>query len=142
MRLPWTLSPATPRPGRHVVFLGPTVSRKGCCELRAAARTLGLPLRVAGRDLEGGFDWGVPAEAAGDDPLDDAAVVVAPSWVEHEPRHLLAALGRGVPVIASAACGLGGLPGVTVVPTGDVRALTRALAARVGVGEAWRFRAR
>ena len=39
----------------------------------------------------------------------------------------------GVPVIASAACGLEGLPGVTTVPTGDAGMLEREIGAAVSV---------
>lgn len=132
LRLPWRIGERAPASeGRHVVFLGPTVGRKGAYLLRDAARSLRLPLRVAGRDLEGSFDWGVSVESAGPDPFADAAVVVAPAYVEHEPRGLLHALERGVPVIASEACGLGDLAGVTTIPTGCAESLRDALSAHV-----------
>jgi len=49
-------------------------------------------------------------------------LVVPPAWVEHQPRALLAAIALGVPVIATAARGLGALPGWQKVPVGDVDA--------------------
>lgn len=134
--LPWHLprgSAATPRsPGdaRRVVFPAATVARKGVYELRSAARELGLRLTLAGAQLEGPDFWrGVEVErAAVDDWLAGASVVALPSFVEHAPRRLLEAVARGVPVVASTACGLEGVPGVVSVPAGDADALREALA--------------
>ena len=60
-------------------------------------------------------------------PSDSAAAVVLPAFVENRPRRMLQALANGVPVIASAACGVEGLPGVITIPTGDALALSAAL---------------
>ena len=60
-------------------------------------------------------------------PLDGVKLLVLPAHVEACPRLLLRAIVSQIPVIASAACGLGDLPGVTTVPTGDVLALGRAI---------------
>ena len=62
-----------------------------------------------------------------EDALAFCDVVVLPAWVEHEPRVLLAAIASGIPVIATAACGLGDLTGWSEVPAGDVDALRVAL---------------
>ena len=60
---------------------------------------------------------------AGDDWLSNATAVVLPSFVEHRPRRLLEAVARGVPVIASTACGLQNISGVTSIAPGDVESL-------------------
>jgi hypothetical protein len=52
---------------------------------------------------------------------------VLPAYVEHRPRMLLSAIVRGIPVIASEACGLHDLPGVVTVPTGDDQVLATAV---------------
>ncbi len=52
---------------------------------------------------------------------------VLPAHIEHQPRALLAALARGIPVIASSACGLGERAGLITVPAGDVQALRAAI---------------
>ena len=127
VKLPWRLPRGAARrrampDGDAVVFLGPVVGREGCYDLRAAMRDVDRPLVVAGRDLEGGFDWQRVVRASAD-PISDAALIVAPSWIGANPRPLLRALGRGVPVIASRACGLGALAGVTEIDAGDVAAL-------------------
>lgn len=137
-RLPWALpervAAAGPAPARArplLAFPASTVARKGAWELREALRQLGreVTLWVAGRPLEGADFW------RGLDVLEGTAcparpdLFVLPAHVEHQPRALLAALARGIPVVASSACGLGDLAGVTCVPAGDVAALRAAIAA-------------
>ena len=136
--VPWQL-PAASRPvaGNRVVFPASTLGRKGAYELREAARALELELVCLGRSIEDEHFWdGVKIGAPGANWLDGAAAVVLPAFVEHRPRRLLAALAAGVPVIATPACGLENLGGVTEVPAGDAGALTatlqRFVAAAVG----------
>jgi hypothetical protein len=134
----WKMPAARPRarvasPPRRIAFPGPTVSRKGAHELREAARALGLEVVTLGSELEGeGFWDGVAARRwdAAADPfgwIDEVAAVVQPALVEDRPRHLLAALASGVPVVATAACGIAARDGVTIVPAGDPVALIAAL---------------
>jgi len=110
----------------NVVFPASTVGRKGAYELRAALRNLRTHITVNGPVLEGNNFWDgyqverMPAEA---DWLGNATVVVLPAFVEHQPRRLLEAVARGVPVIASKACGLGRLGGVAEVECGDIASL-------------------
>ncbi len=114
--------------GSPVVFPASTLSRKGTREVREALKGTGIPLRLAGPIIEGADFWeDVATQPAGGEWLQDAAAVVLPSWVENQPRRLLAAVAAGVPVICTPACGIDGLPGVTVVPEGDVAALHKAL---------------
>jgi hypothetical protein len=83
-------------------------------------RGLDVDLVLGGPVLESPDFWDRPTRQGG---LGDADLVVLPAHVETAPRRLLAALARGVPVIASDACGLDPEPGLTVVPTGDALAL-------------------
>jgi glycosyltransferase involved in cell wall biosynthesis len=62
-----------------------------------------------------------------DDWLLEADVVVLPAYVEHSPRALLMAVAAGVPVIATPACGVQGLPGIRLVPPGDADSLRQVL---------------
>jgi hypothetical protein len=133
----WKLPSETARPrGKWVVFPASTLGRKGAYELRAAARSLSLPVRICGPVLESPDFWeGLTISRAEGDWLDQAAVVVLPAWIEHQPRRLLRAQAAGVPVIASDACGLPPQPGLTVVPVGDADALARALGSVIGAKE-------
>lgn len=110
----------------HIVFPGATLGRKGVYELRAVLERLNLQLMTMGPLLEGSDFWEgmkVSPLRADDDWLSNATAVVLPSFVEHRPRRLLEAVARGVPVIASTACGLENINGVTSIPPGDVESL-------------------
>jgi len=131
--LPWKFPEISPidKPTNspmRAVFPGPTAGRKGVYELRDAAQQLGLRLTVVGAQLEGPDFWPdadlLPVTS---NWLDQADLVIAPSYIEHQPRILLQAIARGIPVIASNACGLGEMSGVISVPEGNLPALVAAL---------------
>jgi hypothetical protein len=141
-KLAWHWPDASPpRPGATgdapplVLFPGPTAGRKGAYELRAAVAALGFRLRVVGADLEGADFWRgvlverVPRATAPAELLAGVALVCAPSHVEGAPRLLLQAVRAGVPVIASKACGLAGVDGVSELPEVTAGALIAALGA-------------
>ena len=133
--LPWAMpkSAAVARnadAAKRIAFPGPTVARKGAYDLREAAKALGLEVVLLGSDLEGAGFWdGVVTQRGGEDWLSKVAAVVQPAIAEERPRHLMSALAAGVPVIATAACGLGARDGVTTVQADDVGALVVALQA-------------
>jgi hypothetical protein len=151
--IPETQIERTPGAGfvGNVVFPASTVGRKGAYELRAALRDLSAQITVNGSFLEGNNFWDgfqVKRVHAGADWLRNATVVVLPAFVEHQPRRLLEAVARGVPVIASKACGLGQLAGVAEVEPGEIRSLRseieRALGRRSEVScqiKEWNYRA-
>jgi len=119
----------------NVVFPASTVGRKGAYELRAALRSMSVQITVNGPFLEGNNFWdGFQVERipVGADCLRDATVVVLPAFVEHQPRRLLEAVARGVPVIASRACGLGQLGGVVEVEPGDIASLRHEIERALG----------
>jgi hypothetical protein len=118
-----------PREKFTVVFPASTVGRKGCYELRAALRGLDVKLLTLGATIEdarfwSGFDWG---KGIGDDWLGRADLVVLPAFVEHKPRRLLLAAANNIPVIASEACGVENVAGITTIETGDAEILRRAI---------------
>ncbi len=110
-----------------IVFPASTVGRKGVYELRAALGDLeNVKLILIGAQLEGADFWrGFEVETLNpnQDWLDAADLVVLPAFVEHKPRRLLQAVAHNVPVVASTACGLANVAGVTNIEAGDVAAL-------------------
>jgi hypothetical protein len=131
-RTPPVEGPPVRRPLRRIAFPGPTLARKGAHAVRAAALALDLEVMPLGAELEGAGFWdGVRTLPAGDWRGVDA--VVQPALVEDQPRRLLAALAAGLPVIASAACGLYPRPGLTLTTSHDPAALIAALSALRGV---------
>ena len=131
VRLDWELPPApvgARERGAKLLFPAATLCRKGAYEVRAAARRLGLAVALGGRVLEDERFWdGVDVSSQAS--LDGACAAVLPAWVEHRPRRLLQALAAGLPVLATHACGLDGLPGVISLAEGDTDALENSLAA-------------
>jgi glycosyltransferase involved in cell wall biosynthesis len=135
--LPWSEPSRLQAPRRlrrrpQLLFPASTVGRKGCHQLRAAL--LELPrerrpeLQWLGAMLEGDGFWRAlqpfarPHRLSGArTSIDWAAVdlLVMPAFVEHQPRVLLEAIGRGIPVVASSACGLQAKQGVWVHEAGD-----------------------
>ncbi len=108
----------------RIVFPASTVGRKGCYELREAIRGLDVSLVTMGPNIEGADFWeGFDVIRGGDDWLETADLVVLPAFVEHKPLRLLRAAAAGVPVIASSACGVKNVAGVTTIDAGDAYAL-------------------
>ena len=132
VKLAWHLPPATLRVsfGKDITFPASTLARKGACAVRSVARQLGLRVRLGGPVIEDSAFWnGVETVApSGDSWLAPTAAVVLPAWVENQPRRLLQAVAAGIPVIASEACGLDGMPGVATIREDDEAALLATLA--------------
>lgn len=143
-QLPWSMPAVAPRTAladRHgvslVVFAASALARKGAYELASALRGLPVRLRVLGSRSSDTSLWqGAEVEHAGyaSDWLARARVVVLPAHVEHAPRALLRAIAAGVPVIATPACGIEAMPGLRLVPAGDVDALRAAIAGAIAEG--------
>ena len=131
IKLDWHLPSAIQRVplGRDITFPATTLGRKGAYFVRNAARHLGLRVRLGGPIIEDAAFWSsVKTVASGKSWLSETAVVVLPAWVENQPRRLLQAVAAGIPVIASEACGLEDLPGVTTLRKNDDASLVAALA--------------
>lgn len=112
-----------------VVFPASTVGRKGCYELRDALRGAAVKLITLGPYIEDSDFWaGFDVEKGGDDWLARADLVVLPAFVEHRPRRLLMAAAAGIPVIASAACGVSHVVGIETIETGNTEMLTKMIA--------------
>ncbi len=134
--LPWRLpavdtAGAQRRPGpMRIFFPASSLMRKGARELSAAMSGLGAEIVLPMRDGGEPARWdGIVLQRIDsvDAALSFCDAVVMPAWVEHEPRVPIAAIARGIPVVATAACGLGDLHGWSEVPAGDVDALRVAL---------------
>ena len=132
--LDWKVPETTKRASRAnhekpvVVFPAATVGRKGCYELRDALRDLDVRLILLGPLIEGEEFWnGFDTERGTENWLEIADLVVLPAFVEHRPRRLLLAAASGIPVIASAACGVERIQDITAIAAGDSKALRSAI---------------
>ncbi|MES2056778.1 MAG: VanW family protein [Pseudomonadota bacterium] len=129
--------PATPLPfrkgGHRFLFAGPAVARKGVHAMREAMAGLEIELLIErSAEEEPGFWSGLKVRRAGsgEQPIELAGVVL-PALLEHRPHTLLRALAAGLPVIATAACGLPPQPGLTLIEAGDVHGLRSAMLAAI-----------
>jgi hypothetical protein len=139
-RLAWHTSPQPHNPGsaRHrergqkpvIGFPASTLPRKGAIEMALSARELGWSVIIGGTaDLHPALWQGIDVRRVSmSDPewLNMVDLVVLPAHIEHAPRMLLQALERGIPVVASAACGLPSDAGHIEIPAGDMALLTSA----------------
>ena len=119
-----------PQTSKRLFFPASALGRKGIHELAFALRGLNVSLDVLGRATEGnGIDvlQGIQWRQAKIDDLQDASALVIPAWIEHQPRLALRALAMGIPVIASAACGLPEHPLLTTLTKTDGDALRSAI---------------
>lgn len=113
-----------------IVLGASALGRKGVNELAQALQGHACEVWVLGSPASDPAVWGsltVRASGYGGDWPRHASALVLPAHVEHAPRAALRALANGVPVVATPACGLEGLPGVVTVQPGDVVGLLAAL---------------
>lgn len=131
--LDWAPAPplAVKRGGRTFLFAGPALARKGAYATREAMSGLDMELLVErGAEEKADFWAGLNVRrlGPGEQPAEIAGVVL-PALVEHRPQTLLRALAAGLPVVATAACGLPPQPGLTLVTPDDSHELRAALEA-------------
>ena len=130
-RLPGRAARRAPSMPPVVAFPASALARKGALEMAEAMRHLGWRLLVLGTpSTDAGLWRGIAVEHVGyRDPawLDRADVVALPAHVEHSPRALLLAVAHGLPVVATACCGLPASPGVHTLADDDVASLVAAL---------------
>ena len=126
------IDPAGPRPvtgrdGALRLFLPCSpLARKGIHELAAVLRNVPAQLWVMGNAGEGGSNdplRGIDHRPTTLRDLPSCDALVLPAWIETQPRVALLALAMGVPVIATAACGLAPHPLLTVLDRPDPKLL-------------------
>lgn len=106
--LDWQLPEETMREeegekGKYFLPCSP-LGRKGIYELLEALEGRDVRLFVLGKAREGALPDFFTQGTLQD--LESSEALILPAWVEHQPRLALWALSKGIPVIASAACGL------------------------------------
>lgn len=119
-------------PGDKILFPASALARKGAYEMRELAKDLSLKLVITGAATETKDFWeDVDVTIAAGDIFKDVALVVLPSYVEHQPRLLLKALANQIPVIATNACGIESNEWLTVIPAGNYQALKNAVLSKI-----------
>jgi len=113
--------------GRTILFAGPALARKGAHAMREAMDGLDMALLVERRGEERPNFWGDLDVRLANGTPEQLAGVVLPAVIEHRPATLLRALAAGLPVIATAACGLPPQPGLTLIEPCDPVSLREAI---------------
>lgn len=127
VKLDWFIEETvTASNGTKILFPASTLGRKGAYEMKQLVRELGIPLIVYGQAFESAGFW-EDLSVSHKGRLDDAALIVYPAYVENQPRLLLKAIAKGIPIVTTTAAGLSAGELVKVVPFGDYNALKTAV---------------
>lgn len=113
------------KPGNKVLFPASMVGRKGAYEMRRLNKELDLNLSVLGGAIEEDGFLDNQKHERFDGSFDEVMMVVYPTYVEHQPRQILIAISKGIPVVTTKACGLEESDLVTIVDMGDYDSLKR-----------------
>lgn len=135
MLLDWSIPALTPvsRHGQQtdppaILFPCSTLGRKGAYELREALRGMNVRLILGGKVLEDSNFWsGFNIASASSSGFEGVDLVVQPCIVESQPRILLRAMAKGVPVITTPNSGLHSECGARFVTEFDSTALQLAI---------------
>jgi len=120
VQLDWSVpdSKAEEHIGTKILFPS-SLGRKGAYEVKKLAVELNLPIVIAGRAAEQDDFWkGVVTERFSGN-LKEIGLVIYPAYVEHQPRLILNAISKGIPVITTSACGIEVAERVKVLKAGD-----------------------
>jgi hypothetical protein len=110
--------------GKKILFPGPGLARKGAYEVRRLALELDLTVVILSTSKESAGFWeGVKTEIAGPEIFEGVSCIVYPAYVENQPRFILKAASRGIPVVTTTAAGINPSDIISVVATGDYEAL-------------------
>ena len=106
------LSWAIPNPtktqikGSKVLFPASIVGRKGAFEIKRLLKELEINLVISGRIIENDAFWESCKIEKFNGDFEQIGLIVYPTFIEHQPRQLLKAISKGIPVITTPACGL------------------------------------
>lgn len=105
--------------GKGVLFPASALGRKGAYEVRQLAKELNLKVIVSGSATEYEEFWGTVETERFDGDYNKIGLVIYPAYVENQPRQLLKIISKGIPLIASSACGIKAGEKVTIVEPGN-----------------------
>ena len=108
-QIPKSIKPASPTLSPKVVFIGPTVGRRGAYIMRKFLDRYPISLTVLGRNVEQPNFWQgykVTEELWHPNWLADVGLVISLAHIDHQPRRLLEAVAAGVSIIARTESGL------------------------------------
>ena len=111
--------------GNKVLFPASAVGRKGAYQIRRLANELRLNLTISGRKMEDANFWKDLKTEKFNGDFDQIGLVIYPTFIEHQPRLILKAISKGIPIITTMACGLDSSDLVKIVDIGNFEQLKK-----------------
>lgn len=109
--------------GNKVLFPASAVGRKGAYEIRRLASELQIDLTVSGKTIENSTFWENIHTEKFNGNFEQIGLVVYPTFIEHQPRQILQAISKGIPIITTTACGLDYSENVVIIELGNYEQL-------------------
>ncbi|MBN8572376.1 MAG: VanW family protein [Candidatus Kapabacteria bacterium] len=133
--LDWFIPPSSngQASGHKVLFPASAIGRKGAYEIRRLASELQLNLTVSGRTTENDNFWNELHIENFNGNFDQIGLVVYPTYIEHQPRQILNAISKGIPIITTAACGLKDSDQVKIIELSNYEHLKIEVSKRMGI---------
>jgi VanW like protein len=114
--------------GKKIFFPSSGLGKKGAYEVKKLAKELDLTIVLRKGVLESKDFWnGVKTEISHTQNFNDIGLVIYPIYTENQPRVLLQALARKIPIITTIAAGISESENITIIPIGDYIALKQAV---------------
>jgi hypothetical protein len=119
--IPWVLPEITTNQskGKKILYLGSSVGRKGAYEVKKLVTELNLNICFMGKILENENFWMDVAIEHFNGNWNEIGLILYPAYVENQPRQLLKAISRNIPVLISDACGISPTENIIVCETGN-----------------------
>ncbi len=107
VKLDWEIPPFENKTvlGNKILFPASAVGRKGAYEIKKLAKELQLTISFSGRNIEDENFWEDVSTERFDGDLNQIGLIIYPTFIEHQPRQILSAIAKGIPVITTTACG-------------------------------------
>lgn len=120
-KLNWQIQDdSTEKPtGSKILFPASPLGRKGAYEMKKLAEELHLDLTCFGGVTEKENFWGDLKVDKFNEDFSQIALVVYPTYIENQPRQILKAISKGIPVITTTASGIEPSEKVKIFEIGD-----------------------
>ena len=107
-------------------------SNGGAYKIKRLAKELQLNLTISGRTIENENFWEDLKIEKFNGDLDQIGLIVYPTFIEHQPRQILKAISKGIPIITTTACGLDHSDQVEVIEISNFEQLKNEVNKRTG----------
>ena len=109
--------------GKKILFPASALGRKGAYEIKKLALELNLDLLISGRTIEKDNFWDKIKVEKFKGDFNEVGLVIYPTYIEHQPRQILKAISKDIPIITTKACGVDNLEKVKIVEIGNYEQL-------------------